>query len=118
MRRLERCRADGTDTPGYAYTNFSFALGLILSAYNLFRTATLDPGFVPKSQSDSQLKDVVEQLTAAGQLNGQTFCLDCLVRRPIRSKHDRITKRCVARMDHYCPWTANVSASGAWRGRA
>ena len=94
-----------------AYSNLFFALALAFTSYNLFRTASLDPGFVPKSQSDSQLKDTIEMLTKEGRLNGQNFCLECLVRRPVRSRHDRVTKRCVAKFDHYCPWANNASAS-------
>ncbi|KAE9401066.1 zf-DHHC-domain-containing protein [Gymnopus androsaceus JB14] len=42
-----------------------------------------------------------------GRLNGQTFCVSCMARKPLRSKHCRICNRCTARHDHHCPWIWN-----------
>lgn len=33
------------------------------------------------------------------------MCPTCRVRRPLRSKHDQYTGRCIARFDHYCFFT-------------
>ncbi|BGP20059.1 palmitoyltransferase akr1 [Rhodosporidiobolus nylandii] len=52
-------------------------------------------------------KATIESLVLANQFNGMSFCLTCLVRRPLRSKHSYATGRCVARFDHYCPWVWN-----------
>lgn len=32
------------------------------------------------------------------------ICTSCEIVKPLRSKHDRVTNRCVASFDHYCPW--------------
>lgn len=71
-------------------------------AYNFFRAITLDPGTCPKPTNDAELKSVrtlpyscapnadsplyplyslqiIEQLTSEGRLNGQTFCITCMV---------------------------------------
>jgi hypothetical protein len=34
-------------------------------------------------------------------LNGQNFCLHCMARQPLRSRHCRHCNRCVARFDQY-----------------
>lgn len=77
-----------------------FAISLGLCAYNFFRAISLDPGTCPKPTSDAELKSVsiasselvvnyrvlmsewkiIEDLAAEGRLNGQTFCIQCMVR--------------------------------------
>ncbi|GAA6062485.1 hypothetical protein JCM10212_001858 [Sporobolomyces blumeae] len=49
----------------------------------------------------------IETLVEKGQFNGMSFCLTCMVQRPLRSKHSYATGRCVGRFDHYCPWVWN-----------
>jgi palmitoyltransferase ZDHHC13/17 len=100
------CRRDipalanfSVDTPGYALTNLSFALTFMLCAYNFFRAITLDPGYCPKPVNDGELKEIIEELASAGNLNGHTFCVNCMARKPLRSKHCRYCERCTARHD-------------------
>lgn len=44
---------------------------------------------------------IIEDLASEGRLNGQTFCIQCMARKPLRSKHCRICDRCIARSDQY-----------------
>ena len=39
---------------------------------------------------------------------GQVYCQTCGIARPWRSKHDRHSGACIARFDHWCPWTGNA----------
>jgi len=84
-----------------------FALTVGLCAYNFFRAITLDPGTCPKPTSDDELKSIIEDLASEGRLNGQTFCIQCMARKPLRSKHCRVCDKCIARSDHHCPWVWN-----------
>ncbi|KAF7420921.1 palmitoyltransferase akr1 [Pleurotus ostreatus] len=94
-------------TESHAFTHLSFGLAVGLCAYNFFRAITLDPGTCPKPASDGELKSIIEDLASEGRLNGQTFCIQCMARKPLRSKHCRVCDRCISRSDHHCPWVWN-----------
>lgn len=88
-----------TNTPGYAYANLFFAASCLLCAYNLFRSVTMDPGYIRPPASAVEVREVVEDLTNRSKMNGQHFCLPCMNRQPLRSRHCRHCNRCVARFD-------------------
>ncbi|KAJ7735914.1 ankyrin repeat-containing domain protein [Mycena metata] len=94
-------------TQSHAFTHLLFGLSVGLCAYNFFRAVTLDPGTCPKPASDAELKSIIEDLASEGRLNGQTFCIQCMARKPLRSKHCRVCDKCIARSDHHCPWVWN-----------
>ena len=60
-----------------------------------------DPGFVPKTGSRNQQKAVVEELLRLWKFDDQNFCVACMTRKPVRSKHCKRCKRCVAKHDQY-----------------
>ncbi|KAH6912148.1 DHHC palmitoyltransferase-domain-containing protein [Coprinopsis sp. MPI-PUGE-AT-0042] len=99
----------------HPFSHLFFALCAGLCAYNFFRAITLDPGTCPKPASDEELKQIIEDLASEGRLNGQTFCIQCMARKPLRSKHCRVCDKCVARSDHHCPWVWNCVGSNNHR---
>lgn len=82
-----------------------------------------DPGYVPKLGSRTQQKTVIDELLSLWKFDDQNFCVSCMVRRPLRSKHCKRCSRCVAKHDQYvsldmdlvrhadlpshCPWIHN-----------
>jgi hypothetical protein len=72
-----------------------------LTGYFYFFTMTSDPGYVPKSASRSASKAVIDELMELRQFDERHFCVNCMVRKPLRSKHCKRCDRCVAKNDQY-----------------
>jgi palmitoyltransferase len=66
-----------------------------------------DPGFVPKTGSRNQQRAVINELFEQWKFDEENFCVFCMVRKPLRSKHCKRCSRCVAKHDHHCPWIDN-----------
>jgi palmitoyltransferase ZDHHC13/17 len=58
-----------------------------------------DPGFVPKGGSRSEQKGTIDELLKHRKFDEHNFCVTCMVRRPLRSKHCKKCGRCVAKQD-------------------
>ncbi|CAH8510750.1 unnamed protein product [Heterobilharzia americana] len=70
---------------------------LIINIYFHYLSAVfVNPGSVPQILPMNHLKK--SQITV---------CSRCFVSRPVRAHHCTICKKCILRMDHHCPWTAN-----------
>ncbi|GEM10954.1 palmitoyltransferase SidR [Rhodotorula toruloides] len=86
--------------PDHAALNAVFGLSLGSCAWYFVRSIRTDAGTVRGPGLGEELKEVVEELVESNQFNGMHFCLSCLTRRPLRSKHSYATER-------YCPWIWN-----------
>lgn len=87
--------------------NLTFATSYTMCTYFYFLTMTADPGYIPKGGSRGQTKKTIDDLIENGAFNETHFCTQCMIRKPLRSKHCRRCGRCVAREDHHCPWVDN-----------
>ncbi|KAF2475727.1 uncharacterized protein BDR25DRAFT_322214 [Lindgomyces ingoldianus] len=97
------------------FLNVFFGTLYGLTAYFYFFTMAADPGFVPKSASRSASKAVIDELMEVRQFDENHFCVNCMVRKPLRSKHCKRCERCVAKSDHHCPWVNNCVANNNHR---
>lgn len=97
------------------FLNVLFGALFGLTGYFYFFTMASDPGFVPKSSSRSASKTVIDELMEMRQFDENHFCVSCMVRKPLRSKHCKRCERCVAKTDHHCPWVNNCVANNNHR---
>jgi ankyrin repeat protein len=88
--------------------NFFFASIFGLAMYCFFRCMSMDPGYIPKLSGITEQKEVIETLIERGEFDTRHFCFVTYVRKPLRSKFCRQSKRVVARFDHFCPWVWNA----------
>jgi palmitoyltransferase len=89
------------------FFNLLFVIFYASTAYFYFLAMVEDPGWVPKAASRNQQRAVMEELFSLWRFDEDNFCLQCMVRKPLRSKHCRRCNRCVAKQDHHCPWIHN-----------
>ncbi|CAK7270168.1 palmitoyltransferase akr1 [Sporothrix epigloea] len=87
--------------------NFAFGAALSMTTYYYVVCMVADPGFVPKLSGVAEQKQVIEDLLAQWKFDEANFCVPCMIRTPLRSKHCRRCQRCVAKHDHHCPWVYN-----------
>ncbi|KAM7183213.1 putative palmitoyltransferase [Naviculisporaceae sp. PSN 640] len=87
--------------------NFLFITSFALCTWFYIRCMVDDPGFVPKMNGIAEQKAVIDELISLWKFDESNFCVTCMIRTPLRSKHCRRCQRCVAKHDHHCPWVYN-----------
>jgi hypothetical protein len=83
----------------FPFSNILFAVSFGLCGYFYFCTMFYEPGFVPKLTGIAQQKEQIEELLTLWKFDEQNFCVPCMVRMPLRSKHCKRCNRCVAKHD-------------------
>lgn len=99
----------------YTFSNLIFAILFSLTTYFYFLAMTEDPGYIPKHSSRNQQRQVVQELFEQWKFDEDNFCIQCMIRRPLRSKHCRRCGKCVAKHDHHCPWINSCVANNNLR---
>lgn len=97
--------APNTSEFGTRQVLVGFLLSIVIGS--LIWCASTSPGQCPRPASPEERKRDVEALASRGMLSGLSFCITCLGRRPLRSKHCHVCGKCVPRHDHHCPWIDN-----------
>ncbi|WFC99574.1 protein S-acyltransferase [Malassezia yamatoensis] len=94
-------------TPMYWKSNMLVGVLLLTVIANLWWCASTSPGRCPEPKSFEERQSDVNELASHGMLTGLSFCITCLARRPLRSKHCHMCGVCIPRHDHHCPWIDN-----------
>ncbi|KAI0006473.1 hypothetical protein F4779DRAFT_21919 [Xylariaceae sp. FL0662B] len=87
--------------------SFVFILSYGFTTYFYAACMVFDPGFVPKLNGIAEQKAAIDELLKLWKFDESNFCVTCMIRTPLRSKHCRRCQRCVAKHDHHCPWINN-----------
>lgn len=99
----------------HVLSNVTFAFLFSSTTYFYFLAMTEDPGYIPKHSSRNQQRQVVQELFDQWKFDEDNFCIQCMIRRPLRSKHCRRCGKCVAKHDHHCPWINSCVANNNLR---
>jgi ribosomal protein L40E len=83
----------------HPFLNISFATFLGLTGLFYYKAMVQDPGYVPKAPGRNQQKEIIDELLEKRKFDETNFCVTCMVRRPLRSKHCKKCQRCVAKQD-------------------
>lgn len=81
----------------------------IYGLYCVHRTKKMNPGFLNKQTMTIDGTTLTrEKICIAFARDPRWtldhFCVTCLIRRPLRSKHCPVDGTCVAKFDHHCTW--------------
>ena len=95
--------------------NILFVIFFSSTGYFYFTAMAEDPGYIPKLSSRNQQRDVIQELFSLWRFDEDNFCVQCMIRKPLRSKHCRRCGRCVAKHDHHCPWINNCVGNNSIR---
>ncbi|KAL6621559.1 ankyrin repeat-containing domain protein [Neocallimastix sp. 'constans'] len=94
------------NTKELIYVHILFIIIFYISAHSYFLCLFHDPGNIPHLSIESRNK-VIQELAEQDILDSRHYCVECNIRKPIRSKHCRFCNKCVILFDHHCPWTYN-----------
>ncbi|KAK7989767.1 NAD binding domain of 6-phosphogluconate dehydrogenase-domain-containing protein [Apiospora arundinis] len=89
------------------FLNVIFFVTFSLTVYFYVTCMMFDPGHVPKLNGIAEQKAVIDELLSLWKFDEANFCVSCMIRTPLRSKHCKKCQRCVAKHDHHCPWVNN-----------
>lgn len=79
--------------------NLAFGIFFALTTFFYAASMRYDPGFVPKLNGIAEQRAVIDELLASWKFDETNFCVTCMIRTPLRSKHCRRCQRCVAKHD-------------------
>lgn len=99
----------------YPFLNLCFAILFSVTGYFYVLSMVEDPGYVPRLTSRNQQRAAITELLGTWRFDEEHFCIFCMARKPLRSKHCRRCKRCVSKHDHHCPWIDNCVGTNNFR---
>lgn len=83
------------------------SLSIVLWIWSFYKLVNLNPGIIPSLNDNGLILRQIEELLDDGKYDFDHFSIENYMKKPIRSAYSRITKKLIAKYDHYCPWVYN-----------
>ncbi|KAK5653312.1 hypothetical protein OQA88_9003 [Cercophora sp. LCS_1] len=91
------------------FQKFTGAIAIILPYVFLYLSAAGDPGYITPANLSHEMARYPYDFTI---FHPGADCYTCHLRKPARSKHCSICKRCIAKFDHHCVFINNCVGAG------
>jgi palmitoyltransferase len=101
---LAKCFDYSMEHYGSLYTYTFVLYGCSMIAFHFYMVKSNAGSLRPNTSADNQ--EFLSEIER--DIEPPQVCSSCLVRKPIRCKHDAVTNKCYIKFDHYCVWIFNA----------
>jgi palmitoyltransferase len=93
----------------WTFAHFWYHLCTFYGLYCVYSVKKLNPGFIKQQTMTVDGNNLTKEKICIAFARDprwtlEHFCVTCLIRRPLRSKHCPNDSICVAKFDHHCAW--------------
>ncbi|CAF1379307.1 unnamed protein product [Rotaria magnacalcarata] len=95
--------------PKFTISDIIYHFSTVYGLYCVRCIKTLNPGFIKQQNMTLEGNSLTKEKICIAFARDPRwtldhFCVTCLIRRPLRSKHCPVDGSCVAKFDHHCTW--------------
>ena len=88
-------------------SNITLLLSIALTCFLFGKLIRSDAGFLTLETDHKTIRGTIKDLMLIGKFDTNNFCVETLVRKPLRSRYSYLNQAIITRFDHYCPWVYN-----------
>ncbi|KAH3665820.1 hypothetical protein OGAPHI_004008 [Ogataea philodendri] len=84
---------------------FFLVAGCVFASF--FKAMLIDPGYIPAETNGDKIQQTIRELIDLRKFDSRHFCIHTSIRKPLRSRLNKLKNKNVAKFDHYCSWVNN-----------